>query len=99
MELQRRKKHVCSETIQRMLGSIEPHFSRLVVVLYNTAFLTVGIWSDSVYARQLEQNSDEKFHWILGHRKFDRVYGALGLIYMGRFTTSTQQFKAVVHPP
>ena len=40
-----------------MLGSIELHFSQLVVVLYVTAFLMVGIWCDSVYARQLEWNS------------------------------------------
>ena len=33
------------------------HFSRLVIVLYVTAFWTVGICCDSVYARQLERNS------------------------------------------
>ena len=40
-----------------MLGSIKLNFSRLVVVLYVTVFLTVRIWCDRVYARQLERNS------------------------------------------
>ena len=85
VELRRRKKHACSESSRRMLGSIELNFSRLVVVFYITALWTVGIGSDSVYARQLERNSDGKFHRILPHRKFRScirgIRGPSGLLF------------------
>ena len=38
VELHPRKIHACSESSQRMLGSIELHFSQHVVVFYVTAF-------------------------------------------------------------
>ncbi|PIO29773.1 hypothetical protein AB205_0099250, partial [Aquarana catesbeiana] len=53
--------------------------------LYVTTFLTVGIWCDCVYARQLERNSVGKTFRVYSDSKTGHVYRALetsALLYL-----------------